>query len=275
VLAIDIPARNIRPYASQLIQLSRQIADVQLRYRKSILPLKYANEKDLKDFLSYPERSPFVVASKLVLGIQLCLDNAISLTITSDVSASSQPVHAMFFTYTALEELGKAAILVDALKKAPQGAAYIEVDGFTNHTAKLLRAVEGLAGEVVLTGKHSAKIVDGALRSLDQAGRLLSGNKGAIAFHLLYRRLVRNFGFLRDMGEFFRDSAIYVDYDGLDKSWEKPRTRFSATEINELNETIREFSKEYKSKLNPPDVSQIPKLEQVLPTGWFNRLARK
>jgi AbiV family abortive infection protein len=275
VWAIDIPRKNVRDCGAQLIRVARNVADVRLSYGKYVLPLKDATEKDLDDFLSNPEGAPFISSRLMFPGIRLCLDNAISLTLTSDMLTSNQPTRAMFLTYTALEELGKAAILVDAWKKAPSGVAYIKVENFTSHTAKLLRAVEGLAGEVVLVAKHSPTTVGGALKALLEAAKSSAGNNGATAFRFLYRHLIPNLRFLRDMGEFFRESAIYVDYDGFNETWVKPWTRFSASEITDLNETIREYSDEYKSRLNPSDVSKIPKLEEILPTAWFTRLAQR
>jgi hypothetical protein len=113
------------------------------------------------------------------------------------------------------------------------------------------------------------------LKALNDAAKLRVGGNGAIAFRFLYRRLVKTFMFLRDMGEFFRESAIYVEYDGLNKSWKKTWTRFSQQEIRELNETIREYCQEYKTKIDNTDVSKIPNLEDVLPRTWFNRLAKR
>jgi len=75
------------------------------------------------------------------------------------------------------------------------------------------------------------------------------------------------------MGEFFRDSGIYVDYDGVNKSWVPTWTRFDAQEITDLNETIREYCREYLTKTDSPNA--IPRLEQVLPTSWFVRLAKR
>lgn len=274
VFAIDIPTKNVRHVRTQLIQLARSFFDVRLCYRQCMLPLKCADKKDLDEFLDHPEQSIFVVANQMILGIQLCLQNAISLTTTSDSLITNKP-HAVFFMYTALEELGKAALLVDALKQSPAKVQFIKVIEFRSHTAKLLRAVEGLAGEIILTDKHSAERTHGALDALNQAARLRAGNKGAIAFRFLYKRLVSPFQFLRDMGEFFREAAIYVEYSGVNKLWVNTWTRFTPKQIIDLNETIREYCKEYITQTSTTDVSKIPKLEHVLPIGWFDRLTNR
>lgn len=270
VLALDIPARNIRPIGNQLLSYARTNGDTYLAFEQHSLPLKHVMEKDLKDFLNGPERVVFVKTDKIRKGIALCLENAISLTLSSDKLTPVQSRHAMFLTFTALEELGKAAILADNLRLAAS-AQFVRIDGFRNHTTKFLRAIEGLAGVVMKTGKHAAQIKGGALRKLNLTARTYVGHNGALAFRFLYVDMHRNFELLRDMGEFFRSTSLYLEYHGRETSWVEPWTRFSQAEITDLNETIREYSEEYKRRLS--DGKHVPTLEEILPVRWFDKLA--
>ena len=148
----------------------------------------------------------------------------------------------MFLTFTALEELGKAAILADNVRQSTV-SQFVRVDGFRKHTTKFLRAIEGLAGVVMKTDKHSAMLQGGALKELNITARVRVGHNGAIAFRFMYRRIFRNFELLRDMGQFFRSTSLYLEYHGREMSWLNPWTRFSQEEIKDLNETIREYSR--------------------------------
>ncbi len=269
-LAVDVDRKTIEKFRSDLISLTTT-HEVKLSRREFMLPLRYASKDDLQSFLRNPISVTFVATNRISDGMLMCLDNAILLAKSSDKLEATEPIHAPFLTFSSLEELGKASILGDALSPKP-GNEFMRIPGFRKHTDKMLRAIEGLAGRIVEVTKNNFERRDGALKLLHEAAKTKAGHQGAITFRLkYYRKLVPLLERFRDLGELFRSSSIYVEYHGNEMQWRKPWTRFSALEINLLNETIREYSEEYGRDVKTGNI--LP-LEQVVPTSWFAKLAK-
>jgi len=271
IMGVDLGDKIIRKFSDELFSIAKT-HDVEVCFRVNLLPLQYANKDELNRFLRTKGRTiTYLATSTLLVGAAKCLENVEALTQRSDRLADEAPAQATFFTIMALEELGKVALIADSANASGESSKFVQAPGFRDHTKKMLRAIEALAGTVERKRPHHAERKSGALQRLLRESRVLDGHGGSGFYFMYVGGLWLNFEMLRDMGEFLRESSIYVEYNGLEKNWHSPRTSFLLKEIKDLNETLREYAQEYARNLDKT-TGHIPRLENIVPKSWAARL---
>jgi len=241
----------------------------------------YAPFDRLDDFLGKPSGWVFLRLEILIDGCRNCLQNALDLatSVESSIKQGNIPNHHIeFFLLTALEEFGKALLLLKQGKETKKtGKKATDISWFRSHYQKFSEMSRQLFVEKIRIDNAYRRVFERIIALMQASGYPRASEFSEDIIDNLFRlsspeelwedSLSRG---LRHPAEHYREQIAYVEYIGTSEEFLPPQTQWSKSLLVAVAELLKISCKIMIREINAKkEIDKIRDIKEVITSPDF------